>query len=73
MLLTSPLSHGTVNGDPLVPYCRQLNTLGEDKDWLNDSRVFGNYNVAYVSSGPSQRGNPAGGRWRGRLGRSLFR
>ncbi|CAN0180945.1 unnamed protein product, partial [Ectocarpus fasciculatus] len=51
----------------------QLNTLGEDKDWLNDSRVFGNYNVAYVSSGPSQRGNPAGGRWRGRLGRSLFR
>ncbi|CAN0118158.1 unnamed protein product, partial [Ectocarpus sp. 13 AM-2016] len=50
----------------------QLNTLGADKDWLNDSRVFGNYNVAYVSSGPSQRGNPAGGRWRGRVGRSLF-
>ncbi|CAN0581604.1 unnamed protein product, partial [Ectocarpus sp. 12 AP-2014] len=40
---------------------------------LNDSRVFGNYNVAYVSSGSSQRGNPAGGRWRGRVGRTLFR
>ncbi|CAM9731826.1 unnamed protein product [Scytosiphon promiscuus] len=51
----------------------QLNVSGEGKEWLKDSRVFGNYNVAYVSSGSSERGNPAGGRWRGRVGRSLFR
>lgn len=51
----------------------KLNTLGKDTEWLEDPKVFGNYNVAYVSSGSSQRGNPAGGRWRGRVGRCLFR
>ncbi|CAM9837294.1 unnamed protein product [Choristocarpus tenellus] len=51
----------------------KLNTIGEGTDWLSDPKIFGNYNVAYVSSGSSQRGNPAGGRWRGRLGRFIFR
>lgn len=51
----------------------QLNTIGEGTDWLSDPQVFGNYNVAYVSSGSSEKSNPAGGRWRGKLGRSLFR
>lgn len=51
----------------------QLNTIGEGTDWLSDSRIFGNYNVAYVSSGSSERSNPAGGRFRGRLGRAFFR
>ncbi|CAM9133964.1 unnamed protein product, partial [Hapterophycus canaliculatus] len=50
----------------------QLNSSGGRKEWLKDPRVFGNYNVAYVSTASSQRGNPAGGRWRGRVGRSLF-
>lgn len=35
--------------------------------------MFGNYNVAYVSAGPGQSGQPAGGRFRGGLGKLLFR
>eukprot|EP00904_Undaria_pinnatifida_P001096 jgi/Undpi1/10988/HiC_scaffold_30.g13289.m1 len=50
-----------------------LNAAGEGKNWLTDPQIFGNYNVAYVSSGSSEKSNPAGGRWRGRLGRTLFR
>ena len=40
---------------------------------LEDPLVFGNYNVAYVSTGPTQSSNPAGGRFRGGLGKLLFR
>lgn len=64
------LRHGN---NPIYYHQHQLSTLGEDKEWLKDPNIFGNYNVAYVSAGSSQRGNPAGGRWRGRVGRCLFR
>ena len=40
---------------------------------LADPLVFGNYNVAYVSAGSRQGGQPAGGRFRGGLGKLLFR
>jgi hypothetical protein len=40
---------------------------------LDDPLVFGNYNVAYVSAGPKQYGQPVGGRFRGTLGKLLFR
>lgn len=39
---------------------------------LDNPLLWGNYDVAYVSSGKSQRGNPAGGRFRGKLGKALF-
>lgn len=39
---------------------------------LNDLRLYGNYDVSYVGTGKSQRGNPAGGRYRGTVGRFLF-
>jgi len=34
--------------------------------------LFGNYEVCFVSSGGNQKGNPAGGRFRGRLGRAIY-
>lgn len=40
---------------------------------LDDPLVFGNYNVAYVSAGPKQYGQPVGGRFRGTFGKLLFR
>jgi hypothetical protein len=42
---------------------------------LADPLLLGNYNVAYTSTSraPSERGQPAGGRFRGRIGRALFR
>ncbi|GLC43911.1 hypothetical protein PLESTB_000922200 [Pleodorina starrii] len=41
---------------------------------LDNPLLWGNYNVAYTSVGRSQeRGEPAGGRFRGRIGRALFR
>mmetsp|Transcript_1278 Transcript_1278/g.2236 ORF Transcript_1278/g.2236 Transcript_1278/m.2236 type:complete len:340 (+) Transcript_1278:152-1171(+) len=43
-----------------------------DKAPLDNPLLWGNYDVAYVSSGKSQRGNPAGGRFRGKLGKALF-
>ena len=41
---------------------------------LNDPNLFGNYDVAFVgtSRAPAQEGNPAGGRFRGKLGRMLY-
>jgi hypothetical protein len=48
----------------------------QQADWLNDERVFDNYVVSYASSGedrPKNSGSPAGGRFRGGLGRLLFR
>ncbi|KAG2445792.1 hypothetical protein HXX76_000396 [Chlamydomonas incerta] len=41
---------------------------------LGSPLLWGNYNVAYTSVGRSQeRGEPAGGRFRGKIGRALFR
>ncbi|KXZ55844.1 hypothetical protein GPECTOR_2g1395 [Gonium pectorale] len=41
---------------------------------LENPLLWGNYNVAYTSVGRSgQQGEPAGGRFRGRIGRALFR
>eukprot|EP00198_Chlamydomonas_reinhardtii_P001636 XP_001690972.1 plastid lipid associated protein [Chlamydomonas reinhardtii] len=41
---------------------------------LDSPLLWGNYNVAYTSVGRSQeRGEPAGGRFRGKIGRALFR
>ncbi|BDA43379.1 probable plastid-lipid-associated protein 8, chloroplastic [Coccomyxa sp. Obi] len=42
---------------------------------LENPLIFGNYDVAYVSTrgAPKQDGQPAGGRFRSRFGRSLFR
>jgi hypothetical protein len=41
---------------------------------LNDPNLFGNYDVAFVgtSRAQAQEGNPAGGRFRGKLGRMLY-
>lgn len=53
---------------------------GLEKDYLSnplrpldDPTIFDNYEVSYVSSGGKQEGNPAGGRWRGALGKYIFR
>eukprot|EP00240_Pyramimonas_obovata_P005881 CAMPEP_0118921330 /NCGR_PEP_ID=MMETSP1169-20130426/661_1 /TAXON_ID=36882 /ORGANISM="Pyramimonas obovata, Strain CCMP722" /LENGTH=337 /DNA_ID=CAMNT_0006862043 /DNA_START=68 /DNA_END=1081 /DNA_ORIENTATION=- len=43
-----------------------------DKAPLDNPLLWGNYNVSYVSAGKSQQGNPAGGRFRGKLGKALF-
>ncbi|PNH04276.1 putative plastid-lipid-associated protein 8, chloroplastic, partial [Tetrabaena socialis] len=41
---------------------------------IENPLLWGNYNVAYTSVGKSQEnGQPAGGRFRGRIGRTLFR
>jgi hypothetical protein len=42
---------------------------------LTNELIYGNYEVSYVGVGKNQReeGNPAGGRFRGRLGRFLYR
>ena len=40
---------------------------------LKQEQVFGNYSVAYTSTGAGQRGAPAGGRFRGKLGRRIFK
>jgi len=39
---------------------------------LSDPLLYGNYDVSFVSSGNEQRGNPAGGGYRGGLGKLLF-
>ena len=41
---------------------------------LNDPNLYGNYDVAFVgtSRAQAQEGNPAGGRFRGKLGRLLY-
>ncbi len=40
---------------------------------LKDPRLYGLYNVSFVSSGSSQRGNPAGGNFRSKFGQLLYR
>ena len=39
---------------------------------LQNPAIFGNYEVAFSAAGARQVGQPAGGRFRGALGRSLF-
>eukprot|EP00667_Euglena_gracilis_P007905 EG_transcript_7993 len=40
---------------------------------IANPQIFDNYRVSYVSVGRDQVGNPAGGRWRGAVGKALFR
>lgn len=40
---------------------------------LDSPFLLGDFDVAYVSTGRQQRGQPAGGRFRSRVGRALFR
>lgn len=51
----------------------ELEKIGQGTRPLEDERIFGNYNVSYVSMGKRQYGQPAGGRFRTGLGRFLFR
>jgi len=39
----------------------------------NSDELYGNYDVSFVQTGDSQRGNPAGGGYRGLLGKFMFR
>ena len=50
-----------------------IETGNAQSDALDDEAIFGNYAVSYTSPGADQNGAPAGGRFRGRLGRLLFR
>jgi hypothetical protein len=43
---------------------QQYTEAGKPSLTLSDPLLLGNYDVAYVSSGDRQRGNPAGGRFR---------
>lgn len=52
-----------------------LSDLRSEEDHLSDPKLFDNYSVAYTSSSPEQArvgSAPAGGRFRGRIGRLLF-
>ena len=49
-------------------------STSEGDMYINDPRMFGLYDVVLTVPGPEQRdGEPAGGAFRGRLGRALFR
>ena len=39
---------------------------------LEDPKLLGNYEVSYVSSGGNQKGNPAGGNFRGKIGQKIY-
>ncbi|GLI58830.1 hypothetical protein VaNZ11_000594 [Volvox africanus] len=59
--------------DSLLYRLEALGTTQQPRP-LDNPLLWGNYNVAYTSVGRSQeRGEPAGGRFRGRIGRALFR
>lgn len=73
----------TTDGGPSTPADQRsrvdklvsaLSELGRERKHLADPRLFDNYSVAYTSSSGDQqgRGAPAGGRFRGRVGRLLF-
>ena len=54
----------------------EVDADGDDasvSSYLDDERIFGNYDVAYTASGDDYYGEPAGGRFRGALGRRLFK
>jgi hypothetical protein len=40
---------------------------------LDDTRLFGYYNVSFVGTGANQTGNPAGGEYRGKLGQLFYK
>ena len=40
---------------------------------LDDTRLFGYYNVSFVGTGANQTGNPAGGEYRGKLGQLVYK
>lgn len=64
-------TRGTVDG-----MIGELETVGSDASVTapnDDARVFGYYDVSYVSVGDKQTGNPAGGRFRSPLGKFLFK
>jgi hypothetical protein len=46
--------------------------LDEQKDYLSAPQLMGNYDVSFVVGGSSQRGNPAGGGYRGAMGKFFF-
>jgi hypothetical protein len=50
-----------------------LELVGRGSRPLEDPRIFGPYNVAYVSPGNKQYGQPVGGRFRTGAGKLLFR
>ena len=74
---------GTDSGRKMSPEQRdatdanlaELESIGKTQvpNSLADPLIFGDYDVAYVSTGRRQIGNPAGGRFRGGLGAMLFR
>lgn len=44
----------------------------DDDRMLNSPLMFGEYDVSYTATGSKQYGEPAGGRFRGALGRAVF-
>lgn len=67
--LTSPTERASID-EKILGLC----ALGSQQQPLSDPKLFDNYCVAYTSFDPSRqrRGAPAGGRFRGRIGRLLF-
>lgn len=59
--------------DTVHTILNSLEEAGKGTRPLEDECIFGNYNVAYVSMGGTQPGQPAGGRFRTGLGRFLFK
>lgn len=49
----------------------ELNEIGKEQKPMEDERLFSNYKVAYTSS--NKKGPAAGGLYRGKIGRLLFR
>ncbi|KAG2491387.1 hypothetical protein HYH03_010178 [Edaphochlamys debaryana] len=58
--------------DELLEQLEQIGAAQQPRP-LDNPLLWGNYNVAYTSSGKGQYGEPAGGRFRGRVGKALFR
>lgn len=54
-------------------YIEKLEGVGKGQSPLESQLLWGNYNVAYVSMGKKQYGQPAGGRFRTGLGKFLFK
>ena len=58
---------------PLAPPPASAASPPQELRPLDNPWVFGNYSVDYVSAGSRQVGTPAGGRFRTRAGKLLFR
>mmetsp|Transcript_84118 Transcript_84118/g.236419 ORF Transcript_84118/g.236419 Transcript_84118/m.236419 type:complete len:312 (-) Transcript_84118:155-1090(-) len=50
----------------------ELEAAGNGADFFASGTAYGKYEVAYVGASSSRVANPAGGRWRGRVGRIFF-